>query len=124
MRIGARWWRVRVEPDLPAELRRGSRSLGKATAKADPFVSHFLVVLLHIVELHRQLEFGCDQPADSRRDIELGERSIVLRRDKLRLRRQQLLVLNEDVECRARADQRLLLHACKGDLSGTHRRCE
>jgi hypothetical protein len=46
MRIGARWWRVRVEPDLPAELRRGSRSLGKATAKADPFVSHFLVVLL------------------------------------------------------------------------------
>ena len=124
MRIGARRWRLRVEPDLPAELRRGSRSFGKAAAEADPFVSHFLVVLLYIVELHRQLEFGCDQPADSGRDIELGERSIVLRCDELGLRRQQLLVLDENVKCRARTDQRLLLHTSKGNLSGTHRGCE
>jgi hypothetical protein len=96
-------------------------SLRKSAAEADPFIPHFLVVPLHIVELDRQFEFGRDQPAGRRGHIELGERRIMLGRDQLRLRREQRLILDQDVEHGAGADQRFLLGTLEGDLRGAYR---
>src|SRR5882762_1355949 len=96
-------------------------SLRKTAAEADPLVLHLLVVPLHVVELHRQFELGRDQPAGRRSDVELGERGIVLCGDKLRLSREQRLVLDQNVEHGTGADQRLLLRALEGDLRRAHR---
>src|SRR6266436_6743148 len=99
-------------------------SFRKAAAEADPLVLHLFVVPFHIVELHRQFELGRDQPARRRGHVELGKGGIVLRRDQLRLSREQRLVLDQNVKHGTGANQRLLLRALEGDLRRAHRLSE
>src|SRR4029077_17043215 len=91
-------------------------SLRKTAAEADPLVFHLLVVPLHVVQLYRQFELGSYQPPGRRGYIEFGKGGIVLRRDQLRLGREQRLVLDQNVKYGTGANQRLLLRALEGDL--------
>jgi hypothetical protein len=50
-----------------------------------------LVVAVHVVEPHRQSQFGGGGAADRSSDVELGDRRVVLGGNELRLRREQLL---------------------------------
>ena len=77
-------------------------------------------MLFHVVELDRQFKLGRDQPTRRRCHVEFGERCIVFRSDELALRREQLLVLDQDVEHGTGADQRLLLDALERNLRGAH----
>src|SRR6516164_9723210 len=99
-------------------------SLRKATAEADPLILHFLVVPLHVVELHRQFELGRDQPAGRRSHVELGQCRIMFGGDELGLRREQCLVLDQNVKHGTGAHQRLLLGALEGDLRSADGRSE
>ena len=60
---------------MPAE-RRGL--FLEPAAEPQPLVLYRLVVALHVVELHRELQFRRDQPAGRRRQDELLKRCIVL----------------------------------------------
>ena len=97
-------------------------SLGKTASETDPLVFNLPIVLLHVVEPDREVQLGRDQPSDGRRQVEFRKSRIVLRGNELRLGLQQRLVLDQNVQHGAGADQRLLLGPFERDLSRSHSR--
>ena len=97
-------------------------SLGKTASETNPLVFNLPIVLLHVVEPDREVQLGRDQPSDGRRQVEFRKSRIVLRGNELRLGLQQRLVLDQNVQHGAGADQRLLLGPFERDLSRSHSR--
>jgi hypothetical protein len=54
-------------------------------------LSFTALVVVHVVEPHRQSQLGGGEAADRGSDVELGDRRVVLGGNALRLRREQQL---------------------------------
>jgi hypothetical protein len=76
-----------------------------------------LVVAVHVVEPHRQSQFGGGEAADRSSDVELGDRRVVLGGNELRLRREQQLTI-EMRRLRPRSEPTRWRNQQLGALSG------